>query len=138
VYDRPGRRPAAQYEPDPVKLQASCRLHGGTDFACQWVVKVFKYGVTLDALVRPLTLMEIENTCTLQAASSPLWHMMAFYKRPIVDGFECCLCMVDKRTWWKHKKDAIRHLRKFHFGLGNRCDTWCVLKAFICVSFEVP
>jgi len=42
------------------------------------------------------------------------------------DGFECCLCTVDKRAWWKNKKDAIRHLRKFHFGLAVQCDTWCV------------
>jgi len=42
------------------------------------------------------------------------------------DGFECCLCTIDKRTWWKNKKDSVRHLRKFHFGLANQCGTWWV------------
>ena len=44
------------------------------------------------------------------------------------NGFECCLCMIGKRTWWRNKKDAVRHLRKFHFGLADRCDIWYVLR----------
>jgi len=44
------------------------------------------------------------------------------------DGFECCLCTVGKRTWWKNKKDAVRHLKKFHFGLAMRCESWYVVR----------
>jgi len=137
VYDRPGRGPAVQYEPDPLKLQASCQLHGGSDFACQWITIVFKDSVTLEALVRPLKLIEIDHM-NFAGGFEPSVAYDGFLQKADDDGFECCLCTVDKRIWWKHKKDAIRHLRKFHVGLGNQCDTWCVLKRFTCVSFGVP
>jgi len=40
--------------------------------------------------------------------------------------FECCLCTVGKRVMWRHK-DAVRHFRKFHFGLADQCITWYVM-----------
>ena len=51
----------AKYEPDPIKLQALCRLRGGTDFACQWIIIVFKDDVTLGALARCLELTQNER-----------------------------------------------------------------------------
>ena len=123
VYDRPGRKPAAEYEPDPLKLQTSCQLHGGTDYACQWISTVFKDGVTLEALVRPLNPTEIEHM-NFVGGFEPSLAYDGFLQKKDYNGFECCLCTADKRARWKNKKDAIRHLRKFHFGLGVRCDTW--------------
>jgi len=127
VYDRPGRKPAAGYEPDPLKLQASCQLHGGTDFACQWIPTAFKDGVTLEALVRGLTLAEIAHM-NFAGGFEPSLAYDGFLQKAD-DGFECCLCTVEGLG-----KDAIRHLRKFHFGLAAQCDTWCVLMfAFTCL-----
>jgi hypothetical protein len=123
VYDRPGKKPAAEYEHDPIKLQASCQLRGGTDFACQWIPTVFKNGVTLEALVRPLELTEIERM-NFRGGFEPTLAYDGFIQKS-EDGFECCLCRVDKRTWWKNKKDSVRHLRKFHFGLADQCGIWC-------------
>ena len=40
------------------------------------------------------------------------------------DIFECCLCTIGERVWWKNKKDAVRHLRK---GLADQCTTWYVI-----------
>lgn len=125
VYDRPGKKPAAEYEPDPLKLQTLCQLRGGTDFACQWIPTVFKNGVTLEALIRPLEFTEIESM-NFPGGFAPSLAYDGFLKKA-GDGVECCLCAVDRRTWWKNKKDAVRHLRKFHFGLADQCGTWCVL-----------
>ena len=112
------------YEPDPIKLQASCRVRGGADFACQWIITVFKDGVTQQALLRRLKLTEIKRM-DFPGGFKPSLAYDGFLQGAD-DGFECCLCTVDNRVWWKNKKDAIRHLRKFHFGLADRCDTWYV------------
>ena len=58
-----------------------------------------------------------------------------FEPRQVYDGFimknrdryECGLCSEDKKTYWKAKKDAPRHLCKFHFGLADVCKVWYVL-----------
>ena len=125
VHDQPGKKPAAEYEPDPIKLQASCRRRGGTDFACTWILTVFKDGVSLDALVRRLKPTEIESM-TFPGGFEPCLAYDGFLEKA-EDGFECCLCTVGKRVWWKNKKDAVRHLRKFHFGLADQCVAWYVI-----------
>jgi len=72
VYDQPGKKPAAEYQPDPIKLQATCRRRGGADFACQWILIVFKDGVTLVALVRRLM--------DFPGGFEPRWASMAFWR----------------------------------------------------------
>jgi hypothetical protein len=125
VYDRPGKKPAAEYEPDPIKLEALCRLRGGTEFACQWILRAFEGGVTLGALVRGLKLTEVESM-NFQGGFEPYLVYDGFLQKA-EDEFECCLCAVGKRVTWKNKKDSVRHLRKFHFGLADQCITWCVM-----------
>ena len=124
VYDQPGKKPAAEYEPDPITLEALCRARGGMESACQWIPRVFEGGVTLEALLRRLKLTEIESM-DFRGGFKPSLAYDGFLQMA-EDGFECCLCTVGKRIWWKNKKDAVRHLRKFHFGLANLCITWCV------------
>ena len=134
VLDQPGKKPAAEYEPDPIELQASCQRRGGADFACEWIPIVFKDGVTLDALVRRLKLTEIESM-NFSGGFEPYRAYDGFLETAD-DGFECCLCKISKRAWWKHKKDAVRHLRKFHFGLADRCSAWYVINlAFLYLSW---
>jgi len=125
VYDQPGKKPAVEYEPEPLKLEALCRLRGGTEFACQWIPIVFKDGVALGALLRCLKLTEIESMNFL-GGFEPFLAYDGFLQ-VAEDGFECCLCTVGKRAWWRNKKDAVRHFRKFHFGLADLCITWCVM-----------
>jgi len=122
VHDRPGRRPAAEYEPDPIKLEVLCRLRGGTEYACQWIPRVFRGGVTLGALLRRLELTEVESM-DFGGGFEPCLAYDGFLQMAD-DGFECCLCTVGKRVWWKNKKDAVRHFRKFHFGFADQCITW--------------
>ena len=125
VYEQPGKKPAVEYESDPIKLRDSWRRRGGANFACQWILTVFKDGVTLDALTRRLKLTEIE-AMNFTGGFEPCLAYDGFLAK-VDDDFECCLCAVGERVWWKNKKDAVRHLRKFHFGLADQCTTWYVI-----------
>jgi hypothetical protein len=81
-------------------------LRGGAGFACQWITTVFKNLVTFNALVRPLELIEVERM-NFPGGFEPFLAYHGFMQKSD-DGFECCLCMAGKRTWWKNKKDAVR------------------------------
>ena len=122
MFDQPGRKQPAEYEADPSKLRASWQRRGGTDFACEWILVVFKDQVTLGALTRRLKLTEIEDV------NFPGGFELCFaydgFLEKVDDSFECCLCAVGERVWWKNKKDAVR---KFHFGLADQCTTWYVI-----------
>ena len=124
-YDRPGKKPGVAFEPDPVKLYNKiCKERGGSNFATDWIFTVFKHGVSGDVLSRVLTPEEI---ISMQFA-------VGFEPQQAYDGFitkienhyECGLCKEDKKTYWKAKKNAPRHLRKFHFGLADTCELWYV------------
>ena len=128
-YYRPGKAPAATFEPDVVKLRTSCAQRGGSKFAVDWVLVVFKHGVTTDALLRTLDRGELDLWDVL------LFSVCGFPPRQVFDGFlvraagdryACGLCCGARRTLWKNRKDAPRHLRKFHFGLADICKNWCV------------
>src|SRR5258706_5312041 len=59
-YDRPGKKPAAGLERDPIKLHDNiCRERRYSNFATDWTLVVFKNGVTVDVLSRVLTPQEI-------------------------------------------------------------------------------
>ena len=123
-YDRPGKKPAAPFQPDPLKLEESCRRAGGTTFAVDWIISIFKYGVTIEALLRALERTEIDQM-NFPGGFEPHQAYDGFISK-VGDRYECGLCREGKRTRWKYKKDAPRHLRKFHFGLADVCKTWCV------------
>ena len=124
-YDRPGKKPAADPEPDPVKLHEKvCKERGGSNFATDWVLTAFKYGVDRDVLLRTLKPQEI-IAMNFTGDFQPRQVYDGFIRK-VGDQYECGLCKEDKVTYWKAKKDAPRHLRKFHFGLAEACNVWCV------------
>ena len=123
-YNRPGRELAVKFEPDAVKLQESCERHRGSSFAVDWIAVVFKYGVTKEALLRPLDSNEVDQM-DFPGGFEPHQAYDGFISK-IGDRYECGLCKEGKEAHWKNKKDAPRHLRKFHFGLGDPCKIWCV------------
>ena len=125
-YDRPGKKPAVPYRRDPLELQKHCKLRGGCDFAVDWIMVAFRNGVSLEALIRTLDLAETESSD--RSASNGFQLRQAYDGFLVQTGhqFECGLCKEGKRTHWRHKKDAVRHLRKFHFGLADRCRMWYV------------
>ena len=123
-YNRPGKELAVKFEPDAAKLQESYKRHRESSFAIEWIVVVFKYGVTKEALLRPLDSNEIDNM-NFPGGFDPRQAYDGFISK-IGDWYECGLCKEGKETHWKNKKDAPRHLRKFHFGLGDPCTIWRV------------
>ena len=125
---RPGKEPAAEFEPNPINLRESCKRDGGSAFAVDWTLVVFHHGVTKEALVRTLDRGEIGRMVNFPGGFEPRQAYDGFISK-IGDRYECGLCKEGKRTCWKNKKDAPRHLRKFHFGIGDPCGIWCVLQA---------
>jgi len=125
-YDRPGRKPAAPYRRDPLELQKHCKQRGGCDFAVDWIMVVFQHGVSLGALLRTLDLAEIESADRSGSNGFTLHQAYDGFLVKADHHFECGLCEEGKRTHWVRKKDAVRHFRKFHFGLADRCRVWCV------------
>ena len=122
-YDRPGKKPAADPERDPIKLHDNIRRQrGDSNFATDWTLVVFKYGVTIDVLSRVLTSQEI--TAMNFAGGFEPRQMYDGFITKVGDYYECGLCKEDKKTYWKAKKNAPRHLRKFHFGLADMCEIW--------------
>jgi len=94
---------------------------------------VFKYGVTKEALLRNLDRNEIDQM-DFPSGFEPRQAYDGFLSM-IGDRYECGLCKEGKETHWKNKKDAPRHLRKFHFGLADQCRLWCVRRVpFMTIS----
>jgi len=123
VFDRPGKKAPAEYEPDPDELQKRCRQRGGKDYAVAWIGTLFVDIVTVAALVRPLTMLEEGAIIQRLPRFKPAQGYDGFLER-VHERFECGLCPDESRMHWKNKKDAVPHLRKFHFGLANRCKDW--------------
>jgi hypothetical protein len=122
VYDKPGIKPAAPYEPDLPRLQVLSRQRGGQRFAIAWIPKAFTKGVTTDALSR--TLSEDEINAVDHDHGFRLSQAYDGFLEKVEDRFGCGLCVEEKRANWKNKKDAIRHFQKFHFGIGETCGRW--------------
>jgi hypothetical protein len=123
VFDRPGKKAAAEYEPNLDELRKRCRQQGGKDFAVAWVGEIFADGVAVGALMRPLTMLEVDAMRLRLPGFRPVQGYDGFLESAN-KRFECGLCSDEIRMHWKNKKDAVPHLRKFHFGLGDRCIYW--------------
>ena len=122
VYDKPGNKPAVAYEPDLPRLQELTRRRGGEDFAIAWIPKAFTNGVTARALGRVLS--EDEINAVDHDHGFRLSRAYDGFLEKVENRFECGLCTEEKRANWGNKKDAIRHFKKFHFGIGQTCGTW--------------
>ena len=121
-YDRPGKKLAAPFQSDPLKLEEYCRLAGGSASAVDWIIPTFKYGVTAEALLRTLKRKEV-NEMNFPGGFEPYQAYDGFISKA-GGRYECGLCKEGNRTRWKNKKDAPRHLRKFHFGIADVCNAW--------------
>ena len=115
-------KPAVNHEPNFLRLQELSRQRGGQDFAITWIAKAFTNGVTPNALTRTLSDEEVnavdhDHGFRLSQAYDGLLEK-------VEDRFGCGLCPEENRANWKHKKDSIRHFKKFHFGVGETCGMW--------------
>ena len=117
-----GKAPVAPFQPDPLKLEEYCRQAKGSSFAIDWIMPTFKHGVTTEALLRVLGRKEIDEM-NFPGGFEPHNAFDGFLSK-VGGRYECGLCKEGKKMSWKNKKDAPRHLRKFHFGLVDVCKDW--------------
>jgi hypothetical protein len=145
-YQRPsanyGRRksPTVTHEPDVSKLQARCLHEGGDPKVVELLPRVFCDGVTLDALMRLQTRNEVAQE-VFGVEPGPVY--LAFLEKQkdgesIAGRYCCLLCPRDAGLWWRHHRDALRHLKKEHFGTGHSCHEWCVVSSLSAISTEPP
>jgi hypothetical protein len=114
------------YEGNLVRLQQRCWGQGTDEGAIGLLGKVFANEVSLGALTRLLTDAEVE---TKEFGVETGRVYIAFLEtvneeEGVEPRYVCRLCH-SERTW-KHHKDALRHLRRDHFGLADVCDQWYV------------
>ncbi len=118
---RKTHRPPAEFTSNIWELQARCLVDGGDPEAVDLLPNVFPHGISQEALLRPLTRTEAHRHT--DGTSGQAYRMLLR-----VDGgnrFRCKLCAVNAdESGWKHARDALRHLKRDHFGLGNYCEKW--------------
>ena len=120
---------AVGYEPDIGKLRDRFRLAGAEDTAVDMLPAIFPAGITLEALTRHRTSTDIE-TAQFGSGGGPVY--LALLEQVVrTEGEEnivahrCRLCRNRGGVFaWKKPRDALRHLRRDHFGLGDCCPRW--------------
>jgi hypothetical protein len=129
-YQRP--TPAARkprpitFEGDLLQLQQRCRRQGADEGAIELLGKAFANEVSLEALTRPLTDAEVETKeFGVEAGRVYIAFLETTDEEEGVEPRYVCRLCHSERTW-KNCKDALRHLRRDHFGLADVCDQWYV------------
>jgi hypothetical protein len=123
------RMPAVTYESDPLKLQDRLLRDGGDPDVVARIPMVFSAGVNLKALTRLRTAEEVASQ-TFGKGPGPVYLVFLEVLPDRSGGYEqlrygCRLCSSwDDGCSWKNQRDVLRHLRRQHFGVGDRCDTW--------------
>ena len=114
------------HEGNPIRLQQRCRRQGADEGAIELLGKVFTNEVTLEALTRRLTDAEVEtNEFGVETGRVYIAFLKAISDEECVEAFYVCrLCHSEQI--WRHHRDALRHLRRNHFGLADVCDQWYV------------
>lgn len=124
------RLPAADYESDVLRLQERLKREGADAKAVDVIHTIFCDGVTLDALTRRRTREEAAQEAFGQGAGPVYLAFLDTVKSTQKENgvrYRCRLCP-DKGEvlTWKYHRDVLRHLRKEHFGLGEKCPQWYV------------
>ena len=126
-YRRPQKKqPAVEFEPDIKKLQHRCRAAGADEEAVRLIERVFVDEVKLSSLTRKLSAKELASG---QFGSELGQVYVGFLRAERDTRYTCRLCPRNTDMSWKHRRDALRHLRRDHFGLADKCD-WCVSARF--------
>ena len=123
-YRRPQKKqPPVEFEPNIKKLQSRCRAAGADDQAVLLIGRVFVNEVKLSCLTRKLSSKELASH---QFGSESGQVYGGFLRAEREGRYTCRLCPWNTDMSWKHKRDALRHLRRDHFGLAEKCNEWCV------------
>jgi hypothetical protein len=114
-------RPAATFDGDVIQVQARCTARGGDPAAVALLPNIFVDGISQKALTRQMT--EDEACECHNGQSGQVYRTLLRMDED--NRYRCRLCAIgtDERGW-KHARDALRHLKRDHFGLGERCGEW--------------
>lgn len=123
-YRRPQKKgPAVEFEPDVKQLQRRCNEAGAEEQAVLLIEKIFEREVKLSSLTRKLTTKELASR---QFGGESGQAYVCFLRVERDARNTCRLCPRGTEMSWKHRRDALRHLRRDHFGLADKCPNWCV------------
>ena len=117
------KRPAIEFEPDVKKLQDRCKEAGADEQAVLLLEKIFVPEVKLAALTRKLAAKEVASG---HFGGESGQAYVGFLRAERDARYTCRLCPRDTEMSWKHRRDVLRHLRRDHFGLAEKCRDWCV------------
>lgn len=121
-YRRPQKKqPPVEFEPDIKKLQSRCKAAGADEQAVLLIERVFVTEVKLSCLTRKLSSKELASH---QFGSESGQVYGGFLRAERDERYTCRLCPGNTDMSWKHKRDALRHLRRDHFGLAEKCHAW--------------
>jgi hypothetical protein len=114
-------RPAVTFDANIIQVQARCAAAGGDSAAIELLPAIFVEGISQQALMRQLTSSEAFDYHGGRAGQ--VYRVLL----RVDEGqrFHCRLCAIGTdEGGWKHAKDALHHLKRDHFGLGNHCARW--------------
>ena len=118
---RKTRHPAAKFTSNIWELQARCLVDGGDPEAIALLPSIFSQRISEEALLRQLTRTEAYRHTN--GAPGQVYRILLRVDEG--NRFLCKLCAVGSdESGWKHARDALRHLKRDHFGLGNCCVKW--------------
>ena len=121
VVHRKTPRPAAVYSSDIRVIEERCRVDGGEESAIVLIPDIFSDGVSENALTRQMTREEAHIHSG--GTSMQVYRMLLCSDK--AGRFHCRLCAVGAdEGGWKRARDALRHLKRDHFGLGDACTLW--------------
>ena len=121
VICRKTARPPAVYSPDVQVVVERCQADGGEVDSIDLLPDIFFEGVSEKALTRKVTREEADKYHG--GASMPIYQVLLRIDE--AGRFHCRLCAVGANEGgWKKPRDALRHLKRDHFGLGDTCTLW--------------
>jgi len=114
-------RPAATFDGNVAQVQAQCVACGGDPAAIAILPAIFIDGISQEALTRQMTNSESSK----YHSGQPGQVYRTLLRIDEEKRYRCRLCAIDTDgRGWKHARDALRHLKRDHFGLGDRCNDW--------------
>ena len=114
-------RPAAVYSSDIQVVVERCRADGGEKNAIDLLLDIFSNGISEKALTRKVTREEADKYCA--GASTQVYQILL--RADEAGRVHCRLCAVGANEGgWKKPRDALRHLKRDHLGLGHTCTRW--------------
>ena len=124
-----GRRAPVRSPPRTVEANVDvlCTrlLAEGADIEAVEIIRkvIFATVVNEEALMAPITTYEKWSEYN---GATRVWQLLLVAKEamPGETSYCCRLCPETRRPEYKHKRDAVRHFKKDHFGFAEACIYW--------------